>query len=1038
EIGVARALAARTLVARTLVARTLVAAGVAIAVLAGGPSSAAAQLPADASWRTIESTNFRVTYEAGLESLARHATASAERAYGALEALVAEAPRGVIDIVLADNLDLSNGYATPFPTNRIVVYAKPPVDVLELQYTRDWIELVVTHELAHIFHLDVTSGFGRILRTAFGRAPLPWPVFPAVGVPLWSVEGLAVGVESAVTGLGRVHGSYHEMVVRTAALAGALDEFDRLGAASARWPGGARVYIYGSLFMDYVARRYGTDAVARVVRSTAGAVIPPPLWFGRVGSNALGITFRDAYRDWQRETIALGDSLARLLEGQGLTSGAILTDHRAIALYPRFSPDGRRVAYAAHDWRTPPRLRVIDSESGAQRSSERLNQPAGAAWVSADRLITSDIDFVDRFRAFGDLYLAGDGRRRLTRGQRLQEPDVSRDGRIVAVQNAGGTNRLVLVDTASGRVAPITEYDRDTHWALPRFAPSGDRIAVSRWTTGGAYDIVVMDTLGTAIVATDGTGINAGPAWSPDGRWILFSSDRTGIANLYAADVAQLTRDAAPGSAARPALRQVTNVLTGAFHPDVSPDGSSIIYAAYTHDGFRIERLPFDTAQWRTPQPAGLTHSFAPRDDHGRGGGVIADSVAAAFTTPDTLAGVARRYNPARSLRPHFWLPYIESGVIDDATFLGLWTYGQDLVGRHSWQATFAVETGRGRTQGGLSYTFHGLPTIPGVNLHPALSARIDRDWDTYFPASGPGEPYADEREDLAALSLDLVRARWRSTSGIGVAAERVQRSRYLYDASPDLSLIDPDDDLWGVRLNAFTARFVRPPLSISREDGYTLQVTGRQRREREVRTHETDAGTITFDASYREITSWNTAYLALPLPGFARHVLALRFSGLLRDGPGASISRVGGAGGDGLTVPGVVSGLGGSSTLLPVRGFESGARFGSNAWTASFEYRLPVVLIDAALRPLFLDRISAAAFVDAGHAWCSEQLAARFTACTSTSASHASLIGVGAETTVFLGFLGLHAPLRLGGGVPVRGSVNKTPRAYVLIGHWF
>ena len=256
---------------RRVVARVRLAAGavlirVLIAVLialAGSAVPASAQLPADASWRTISSAHFRVTYEAGLEPLARHAAASAERAHVALAALVGNAPRGTIDIVLADNTDQSNGYATPFPSNRIVVYAKPPVDLLELQYTRDWIELVVTHELAHVFHLDATSGFGRLVRTIFGRAPLPWPVFPAVGVPLWNVEGLAVGAESAVTGLGRVHGSYNEMVVRTAALAGHLDEYDRLGSTSPGWPGGSRVYVYGSLFMDYLARRYGADAAAR-------------------------------------------------------------------------------------------------------------------------------------------------------------------------------------------------------------------------------------------------------------------------------------------------------------------------------------------------------------------------------------------------------------------------------------------------------------------------------------------------------------------------------------------------------------------------------------------------------------------------------------------------------------------------------------------------------------------------------------------------------------------------------------------------------
>ena len=1020
----------------TVLAKRLAVAGAAIAALAAVPSGVAAQLAADASWRTVSSTHFRVTYEEGLEPLARHAAATAERAHAALTALVADAPRGIIDIVVGDNVDQSNGYATPFPSNRIVVYAKPPVDLLELQYTRDWIELVVTHELAHIFHLDVTSGFGRLIRTIFGRPPLPWPVFPAVGVPAWNVEGLAVAVESAVTGLGRVHGSYNEMIVRTAALAGRMDEYDRLGSPSARWPGGARVYVYGSLFMDYIARRYGTDAAARIVRTTAGAVIPPPLWFGRVGSRALGITFRDAYRDWEMEVTARSDSLAAALRAQGLTAGTALTDHRAVAFHPRFSPDGTRIAYAAHDWRTPPRIRVIDAATGVEYQSERLNQAASAAWLTRDRLVVSEIDLVDRFRAFSDLRIIGASERRITNGARLQDVDVSRDGRVVAVQNDGGTNRVVFVDTADGAVRPLTPYDPDTHWALPRFDPAGERIAVARWSTGGTWDIVVLDTGGVALTVTDGFGINAGPAWSPDGRWILFSSDRTGIANLYATDIVRITRDAAAGAPTPPVLRQVTNVLTGAFHPDVSPDGRWIAYAAYTDDGFRIERMPFDTARWRTPSAAGMTHTIAPRLEYAHDD-AISDSAAVAFQNADTLTGAPRDYSPLRSLRPHFWLPVLETGVVEDATFIGVWLYGQDLIDRHSWQASFAVEPGEGRTQGWLSYTFRGLPTIAGLGLHPTVSALVERDWDEYVPRVQPGEPYIDEREDVAAVQLDLIRARWRSTSGIGIAGERLRRARYLYDAPAGSYLADPDDPMWGMRAAAFTSRYVAPPLSISREDGYTLQVAARRRWESEIRTRETDQGTITYDAAYRELTSWNTAYLALPLPGFARHVVAVRASGLLRDGPGASITRIGGAGGSGVGVPGTTWDFGGSSGLLPIRGFPRGVRIGSNAWTASLEYRLPIALLDAPLRPFFFDRISAALFADAGHAWCSDALAARFSACTSTDPHGSPLLAAGAEMTARIGILGLDLPLRAGAGFPLRGG-SSSPRFYLRSGPSF
>ncbi len=75
-------------------------------------SGAYAQLPADASWRTLETANFRVTYHEGLGDLARHAAAAAERAHAALKIMLAPAPSGRIDIVVTDHLDVTNGWAT--------------------------------------------------------------------------------------------------------------------------------------------------------------------------------------------------------------------------------------------------------------------------------------------------------------------------------------------------------------------------------------------------------------------------------------------------------------------------------------------------------------------------------------------------------------------------------------------------------------------------------------------------------------------------------------------------------------------------------------------------------------------------------------------------------------------------------------------------------------------------------------------------------------------------------------------------------------
>jgi hypothetical protein len=1024
----------------------------ALFALLPGARAAHAQLPADARWHTIESQHFRVTYEDGLEPLARRAAASAERAHAALVVLVAGAPRGVIDIVVADNVDFSNGYATPFPSNRIVIFAKPPVDVLELQYMHDWIDLVIVHELAHIFHLDVAGGLGRAVRTVFGRLPAPWPVFPAVLSPTWTIEGLAVGIESALSGFGRVHGSYHEMVVRTDALDGGIDEFERLASGSPVWPGPARVYIHGSLFMDYLAHRFGPDATARIVRSTAGALLPPPLWFDGVGRAALGVTFRQAYDDWRTEVEARSVALRGELLAHGVTAGTPLTVHGGWAMHPRFAPDSRRIAYAANDGRSPPALRVIDAGSGAPQWSERTNGIGAASWLPGGSVLLSQLDFVDPLRIFSDLYVAGpDGARRVTRGARLQDADAAPDGAsAIAVENDGGTNRLVFVDLATGQVRPLTGLDPGVHWALPRFAPDGRHVAAGRWTAGGDYDVVVLDTSGRIVLqVTDEPGISAAPAWSPDGRWLLFWSDRTGIPNVYAADIgtllagpAALRTGAMPMP--RPALHQVTNVLTGAYQPDVSPDGRWVAFAAYGPDGFRVERLAFDPAAWRAPLPAGHAVARPQHVAHGTDPADVAfmETIAAAATAADTVAGPAGPYQALRHVRPYGWLPLAqtERGRGAQRWSLGIGLFGQDIVERHRWDLAVRVEPGSGRTAGAAGYSWRGLPAVRALGVHPSLGVRVQRDWDEVVRDEEGGR-FADEREDRAEFTLALTRLRMRRAAGLAVGVEAVRRSRHLFGTGwqPGTRLIDPTDDLFGIRASALLATATTPRFGISREDGVSLQVAGRHRVDRRPTQAVIEGETVLLDRSYTELTSWNAGYLALPLPGFARHVLAARASALARRGPGASTTSIGGTSTQPIWLPGVAQDLTGTGRLLPVRGFASGVRRGTYAWTASAEYRFPLAIVTRPmpLLPLFLDRVSGAAFADAGHAWC-RPAADGPHACSSTNAADPPLVSAGAELTTMLGLYEATLPLRFGVALPLQGPTGSSPRFHIVAGASF
>jgi Tol biopolymer transport system component len=984
------------------------------------------QLPADATWRTMETAHFRVTYHEGLEELARHAAAVAERAHAALKIIVGTAPRARTDIMVTDHLDVTNGWATPFPSNRIAVYARPPVDVLELQYTRDWVEVVVVHELAHIFHLDASGGAGRLVRGVFGRVPMLWPVFNSLLTPLWSIEGLAVGAESSLTSFGRVNGSYHEMIVRTAALESRIDDLDRLGSTGAVWPGPARAYIYGSLFMDYLTRRYGPDATSRLVRSTTGAIIPPPLWFNGVARNALGTSFREAYRDWTAELDVRYVEVAARLTAEGLNESERLTTHGRYALHPRFSMDGSSIAYSRSDGRTPAGIAVIDAASGADQWARQRVGIKSFTWLPDNSVVVAEVEHADRHRMFSDLYRVRAGERtRLTHGARLDAPDATRDGSsIVAVQTTGGTNRLVVVDPVSGTVRVLTAFDPDIHWALPRWAPDGLRIAVSRWRTGGEFGIVVLDSEGVVqLEITDGIGVNSAVTWSPDGQWLLFASDRTGIPNIYAVAVGS----PAPDLPTKPLLRQVTNVLTGAFFPDVSPDGATLVFSRYHHDGYSVERMPFDPQSWRDPQAAALPRLAAERPSYetAEESARIADSVRSAMAGADTTVHGQHAYRDIYHMRPHYWLPMLATRA--NRGFVGASTSGADLVNRHEWSAGVAIAPSSGRSIGRVAYEYRGLPTLHFAGLHPSIGASVQRDW-TRVHTDTAADYHVDRRDDLAAFTLRLERMRVRTVVGGTAGADYLHRSRYLF-GPPTPGLENPSDRLLGLAGSAYVSSYEMSALAVSRENGGGLRLTGRQRWDRDTGPGTT-AGTHAPSGAYREFSASNTAYLALPLPGFARHVLAVRSSLLFRDGPGATTGAIGGS----LNEEEEEHQAGRYTALLPLRGFESGARSGTRAWTASAEYRFPLALVSRSLAPLrvFVDRLGGTLFVDAGDAWCAPGEVTRWGAVCGSATPRIPLLSAGGELVVFASFWEIRLPVRVGVGIPLHGGVERSARAYV------
>jgi TolB protein len=157
-----------------------------------------------------------------------------------------------------------------------------------------------------------------------------------------------------------------------------------------------------------------------------------------------------------------------------------------------------------------------------------------------------------------------------------------------------------VLDLKSGKKVPMGRYKGMTF--APRFTPDDRGLIVANAKDNGGTQLMYVDlrrAQARPITHTKGSIINTSPTLSPDGKFIIFVSDRTGRCALYKKALNDWQSEAtrisfAEGSYAAPAwsprgdLIGFTKVYGGLFSIGVmNPDGSGerILTSNYHSEG---------------------------------------------------------------------------------------------------------------------------------------------------------------------------------------------------------------------------------------------------------------------------------------------------------------------------------------------------------------------------------------------------------------------------------------------------------------------
>ena len=200
--------------------------------------SHAARIDTSFIFASIETPNFSIHFHQGLEIIAQKAAVIAEQAHDKLTREFDWHPSEKTQLVLIDDSDFTNGFATALPYNTIYIQVVPPSLDSTLGEYDDWLKVVITHEYAHIVTLDPSRGYWQVLRRIFGK-PVPGAdIFtellflvtapPNSFLPHWWHEGMATWAETEYNGQGRGKSSYYDMIYRMAVFGNALPAIDQV------------------------------------------------------------------------------------------------------------------------------------------------------------------------------------------------------------------------------------------------------------------------------------------------------------------------------------------------------------------------------------------------------------------------------------------------------------------------------------------------------------------------------------------------------------------------------------------------------------------------------------------------------------------------------------------------------------------------------------------------------------------------------------------------------------------------------------------
>jgi len=881
-------------------------------------------------WFTLESKHFRCHYHTGEEKLARKSLAIAENVHNELSLMMDWVPEDKTDIILTDEYDVSNGWATPFPSNRTGIFLSGPDSVESLEDISDWLETVIKHEYLHILHLDKATGAASYMRKIFGRAAYIFPffsAFPNAYQPAWIIEGIATYIETDNRrGVGRGQSSYFDMMMRMEA----LNKFKSLAHINVpsvtEWPMNTTRYLYGVNFFQFMDKKYGKDKIIDLIDNYSNNLIP---W--RLNSNATQSIGKNLYALWdefETSTKIKYKHQAEVIKNRGELIGKRLTDEGYFTGPLKVLDDGN-IYYIDYNADKKRALKVIrPKKEGGYNAPEIITEtkqssrfdvhPNAGILIAKPELCRNAAVYFDLFHIDSKT----GNETRLTECARYRMVAWSVDGKnILAVKNSLAKNELHLLDNNGKQIEILWKGNDAEVISSIDWSPIEKKIIASvfRPKTGWNLEFFDLEAKTWSFVTHD-NAIQTTPTFSADGKNILYSSDNGGIYNIR-------SRNIESGE-----TKSLTDLVGGGFYPVQTINDKELYYIGYTSAGFDVYKLSLNQSR---DMPEAKDESTALEKNN-------------YLSASDIVISDVKEYSAAESFLPRWYHPIFV--LSDDYYQIGAFTYSWDVLARHIYGVSLSYanyDSDYSDWVGAVDYTYDRY--YPIFKLHASHSNKLSRDNNDNLVRVRGNDVFQAEMV-LPILSVD---------DRVSIHFAAIKDSENDSWRKGTFAIGENEDNLLGAAIvynNTSTHA-----KSVSRAEGRVLQFVV----EDSDRFSDSDYAGKVYTADWRE-------YIRLG----GAHVLALR--GVVGDGSNLTRPfRLGGISNTNFE-PRLLGSTISSSPFnrrdYSLRGYDEGRSelVGRNMKLVSLEYRFPIWRLErvAMTPPIGLQNMSAAVFIDRGAAW--------------------------------------------------------------------